>query len=188
MTSCENCGKLDSKGNKSKKKQPYCSTQCAAKAANTKSHISSGIDEQMAVDKIDDKKSTIINNHDASSKNISTTCETTNNKPENSIISNNNSNSQSTNDNGITTTATNVDTEPMPMISKWTVADVCEFIKTLPGCSDYVEDFDNQEIDGQALLLLKENHLVSAMGMKLGPALKIVAKVESMKDNSMQEQ
>ncbi|EDW25190.1 GL15368, partial [Drosophila persimilis] len=38
------------------------------------------------------------------------------------------------------------------------------------------------EIDGQALLLLKENHLVNAMGMKLGPALKIVAKVESMKE------
>lgn len=185
MTSCENCGKLEPKGvNKSKKKQPYCSTQCAAKAANTKSQ--STTDEQMIIDKNDDnKKSSINNNHDASAKNIST-CETTNGKPDHSIASSNNN--QATTENGITTTATTVDAEPMPMISKWTVSDVCEFIKTLPGCSDYVEDFDNQEIDGQALLLLKENHLVSAMGMKLGPALKIVAKVESMKDNSMQEQ
>ena len=64
---------------------------------------------------------------------------------------------------------------------KWSVAQVCEFIKNLPGCTDYAEDFALQEIDGQALLLLKENHLVSAMGMKLGPALKIVNKIESMR-------
>lgn len=64
---------------------------------------------------------------------------------------------------------------------KWSVGQVCDFIKNLPGCSDYAEDFKLQEIDGQALLLLKENHLVSAMGMKLGPALKIVNKIESMR-------
>lgn len=64
---------------------------------------------------------------------------------------------------------------------KWSVAQVCDFIKNLPGCTDYAEDFKLQEIDGQALLLLKENHLVSAMGMKLGPALKIVSKIESMR-------
>lgn len=64
---------------------------------------------------------------------------------------------------------------------KWSVAQVCDFIKNLPGCSDYAEDFALQEIDGQALLLLKENHLVNAMGMKLGPALKIVNKIESMR-------
>uniref|UniRef100_A0A1A9VEK5 SAM domain-containing protein n=1 Tax=Glossina austeni TaxID=7395 RepID=A0A1A9VEK5_GLOAU len=72
--------------------------------------------------------------------------------------------------------------ENTPQMANWSVADVCEFIKNLPGCSDYVDDFEQQEIDGQALLLLKENHLVNAMGMKLGPALKIVAKVESMKE------
>jgi len=62
------------------------------------------------------------------------------------------------------------------------VEEVSNFIRELPGCQDYVDDFIQQEIDGQALLLLKENHLVNAMGMKLGPALKIVAKVESMKE------
>lgn len=71
----------------------------------------------------------------------------------------------------------------IPQMANWSVADVCEFIKSLPGCNDYVDDFEQQEIDGQALLLLKENHLVNAMGMKLGPALKIVAKVESMKES-----
>lgn len=74
--------------------------------------------------------------------------------------------------------------EQQPQMANWSVSEVCEFIKNLPGCSDYVDDFEQQEIDGQALLLLKENHLVNAMGMKLGPALKIVAKVESMKESS----
>ncbi|XP_062559514.1 polyhomeotic-proximal chromatin protein-like isoform X2 [Armigeres subalbatus] len=70
--------------------------------------------------------------------------------------------------------------EESPVIVKWTVQEVCDFIKKLPGCSDYAEDFVIHEIDGQALLLLKENHLVNTMGMKLGPALKIVAKIHSM--------
>lgn len=71
---------------------------------------------------------------------------------------------------------------------KWSVTEVCDFIKNLPGCSDYAEDFMMQEIDGQALLLLKENHLVSAMGMKLGPALKIVNKIESMRVSNNADQ
>ncbi|XP_055688960.1 polyhomeotic-proximal chromatin protein isoform X2 [Lutzomyia longipalpis] len=71
--------------------------------------------------------------------------------------------------------------EEVPVMVRWSVAEVCDFIKNLPGCSDYAEDFAMQEIDGQALLLLKENHLVNAMGMKLGPALKIVAKVEALR-------
>ncbi len=62
--------------------------------------------------------------------------------------------------------------------------DVCEFIKALPGCSDYAEDFAHQEIDGQALMLLKEDHLMSAMNMKLGPALKIVAKIDTMREET----
>jgi polyhomeotic-like protein 1 len=74
------------------------------------------------------------------------------------------------------------------VMMKWSVTQVCDFIKNLPGCSDYAEDFALQEIDGQALLLLKENHLVSAMGMKLGPALKIVNKIESMRVSKEGEQ
>eukprot|EP00095_Tigriopus_kingsejongensis_P001218 maker-scaffold959_size76551-snap-gene-0.22 protein:Tk01218 transcript:maker-scaffold959_size76551-snap-gene-0.22-mRNA-1 annotation:"polyhomeotic-like protein 1" len=42
---------------------------------------------------------------------------------------------------------------------KWSVQQVCDFVKELPGCSDYVEDFLLQEIDGQALMLLKADHL-----------------------------
>lgn len=61
------------------------------------------------------------------------------------------------------------------------VSDVCEFIRALPGCCDYAEDFAIQEIDGQALMLLKADHLMSAMAMKLGPALKICAKIDTMR-------
>ncbi|KAK8720411.1 hypothetical protein OTU49_006269 [Cherax quadricarinatus] len=66
-------------------------------------------------------------------------------------------------------------------ILKWTVKDVVDFIQNLPGCKEYAEDFALQEIDGQALMLLKADHLMSAMSMKLGPALKICAKIESMR-------
>ncbi|KAH8360740.1 hypothetical protein KR084_001610, partial [Drosophila pseudotakahashii] len=79
-------------------------------------------------------------------------------------------------------TSSSVNGTDRPPISSWSVEEVSNFIRELPGCQDYVDDFVQQEIDGQALLLLKENHLVNAMGMKLGPALKIVAKVESMKE------
>lgn len=64
------------------------------------------------------------------------------------------------------------------------VSEVCDFIRNLPGCADYAEDFAIQEIDGQALMLLKEDHLMSAMSIKLGPALKIVARIDSMRVES----
>ena len=65
---------------------------------------------------------------------------------------------------------------------KWSVQQVCDFIKNLPGCSDYVEDFALQEIDGQALMLLGAEHLMTAMSIKLGPALKICEQVKALKD------
>ena len=64
---------------------------------------------------------------------------------------------------------------------KWTVPQVCDFVKKVSGCSDYVEDFQLQEIDGQALMLLKADHLMSAMAIKLGPALKICSAIDQMR-------
>ena len=71
---------------------------------------------------------------------------------------------------------------PMTHPSKWNVVDVYEFIKALPGCASYADEFRSQEIDGQALMLLKEDHLMTTMSMKLGPALKICAKINSLKE------
>ncbi|XP_041064097.1 polyhomeotic-like protein 3 isoform X2 [Carcharodon carcharias] len=65
----------------------------------------------------------------------------------------------------------------------WTVDHVWEFIHSLPGCKDIADEFRSQEIDGQALLLLKEDHLMSAMNIKLGPALKICARINMLKES-----
>ncbi|XP_072282302.1 polyhomeotic-like protein 2 isoform X1 [Pyxicephalus adspersus] len=67
--------------------------------------------------------------------------------------------------------------------TKWNVEDVYEFIRSLPGCQEISEEFRAQEIDGQALLLLKEDHLMSTMNIKLGPALKIYARISMLKDS-----
>lgn len=66
-------------------------------------------------------------------------------------------------------------------LAKWTVQDVCDYIKNLPGGIDVVEEFLNQEIDGQALLLLNESHLVNLLNVKLGPALKIIQQINALK-------
>lgn len=65
---------------------------------------------------------------------------------------------------------------------KWSVQRVCDFVKKQPGCAEYVADFELQEIDGQALMLLKVDHLRAAMSMKLGPALKVCEAIESMRE------
>ncbi|XP_059424075.1 polyhomeotic-like protein 1 isoform X2 [Carassius carassius] len=64
----------------------------------------------------------------------------------------------------------------------WSVDEVCQFISSLQGCEDLASQFLSQEIDGQALMLLKEEHLMSTMNIKLGPALKICASINSLKD------
>ena len=61
-----------------------------------------------------------------------------------------------------------------------------EFVKHLPGCTEYADEFRSQEIDGQALLLLKEDHLMSAMNIKLGPALKICARINTLREEAVQ--
>ena len=73
------------------------------------------------------------------------------------------------------------DDEPKVNPMKWNVDEVVDFVKSLPGCAEYACDFAEQEIDGQALLLLKADHLMSAMNMKLGPALKLCAKIEAVR-------
>ncbi|XP_045714776.1 sterile alpha motif domain-containing protein 11 isoform X2 [Phyllostomus hastatus] len=62
-------------------------------------------------------------------------------------------------------------------ISKWTVDDVCSFVGSLSGCGEYAPVFREQGIDGETLPLLTEEHLLTTMGLKLGPALKIRAQV-----------
>lgn len=66
--------------------------------------------------------------------------------------------------------------------SEWDVQDVYTFVRNLPGCGIYADEFRRQEIDGQALLLLKEDHLMSTLDLKLGPALKICQQIAALKN------
>lgn len=50
------------------------------------------------------------------------------------------------------------------------------------GCEELAAQFLSQEIDGQALLLLREDHLISTMNIKLGPALKICASINTLRE------
>nr|CAB3260928.1 uncharacterized protein LOC100176298 [Phallusia mammillata] len=58
----------------------------------------------------------------------------------------------------------------------WTVETVCQFLDEI-GCGQYEQVFKDNKIDGDALPLLVERHLVDKMGLKLGHALKVIARV-----------
>jgi len=58
-------------------------------------------------------------------------------------------------------------------VQTWTVSDVVNFVKTIDLCHEYAEVFREHSIDGCTLPLLTEEHLMSTMSMKLGPALKL---------------
>uniref|UniRef100_A0A4W4ELH6 SAM domain-containing protein n=1 Tax=Electrophorus electricus TaxID=8005 RepID=A0A4W4ELH6_ELEEL len=55
-------------------------------------------------------------------------------------------------------------------VATWSVE---EFIQRLPGCREQVHTFREEQIDGEAFLLLTQADLVKVLSMKLGPALKI---------------
>ncbi|TNN81130.1 Polyhomeotic-like protein 1 [Liparis tanakae] len=65
---------------------------------------------------------------------------------------------------------------------QWSVEEVCRFISSLQGCEELAAQFLSQEIDGQALMLLREDHLISTMNIKLGPALKICASINTLRE------
>ncbi|KAK3699696.1 hypothetical protein QZH41_014672 [Actinostola sp. cb2023] len=65
-------------------------------------------------------------------------------------------------------------------IVHWDVDQVCEFISSLTGSPEVVSEFREQCIDGQSLILLKEDHLLNKLGIKLGPALKILAHIQKL--------
>jgi polyhomeotic-like protein 1 len=163
MVPCEKCGKVEMRSKLKKKR--YCSLICARAAKNASTDTSNG--EELTKTPLSSP---------AQGDKLKT--------PQSTPISSNNNSKMEVDGNE----STNLPPIEEHIMMKWSVAEVCDFIKNLPGCSDYADDFAMQEIDGQALLLLKENHLVSAMGMKLGPALKIVNKIESMRVQNNPEQ
>ncbi|XP_071964680.1 lethal(3)malignant brain tumor-like protein 4 [Antedon mediterranea] len=62
---------------------------------------------------------------------------------------------------------------PTSIVSKWNQSDVSEFVSRLPGCTEHAKKFSEEQIDGEAFLLLTQADLVKIMNIKLGPAVKI---------------
>lgn len=56
----------------------------------------------------------------------------------------------------------------------WDTEQVAEFVRSLPACREYAEVFLAENIDGGVLALLTDQHLL-ALGLKLGPALRLRA-------------
>lgn len=57
-------------------------------------------------------------------------------------------------------------------IMAWNVDDVASHVRFL-GCADQAKIFIDQQIDGEAFLLLNQSDIVNILKIKLGPALKI---------------
>ncbi|EEB15924.1 polyhomeotic, putative [Pediculus humanus corporis] len=155
LATCETCGKKDLKA-KFKKSKRFCSMSCAKRFnVSGSSRVDLIAKEEIKADADGDMMNESVDESSSS--------------PEEESKENAN--------------FTNEDGDKVNPL-QWTVADVCEFIRNLPGCADYVEDFAMQDIDGEALMLLKPDHLMSVMSMKLGPAVKIIAKIDAIKNEN----
>ncbi|XP_066529581.1 lethal(3)malignant brain tumor-like protein 4 isoform X2 [Hoplias malabaricus] len=58
-------------------------------------------------------------------------------------------------------------------VAKWSTEEVASFVRKLPGCREHAAIFRNEQIDGEAFLLLTQSDIVKILSIKLGPALKI---------------
>lgn len=65
-------------------------------------------------------------------------------------------------------------------LSSWTIEDVGEFLTYL-GYEAYIDKFVDHEIDGKALALVRDHHLLMTMKLRLGPTLKICEHVHAIK-------
>ncbi|XP_035227084.1 histone acetyltransferase KAT6B-like isoform X1 [Stegodyphus dumicola] len=67
----------------------------------------------------------------------------------------------------------------VPMAKKWTIENVEAFFKYI-GFEDEAPAFREQEIDGLSLLLMKRNDVITGLGLKLGPAVKIYKHIRNL--------
>ncbi len=78
----------------------------------------------------------------------------------------------------------NIDAEgydiPVGNPEEWDCNQVYSFVKQIAG-SPVATTFKVQEVDGSALALIKDDHLVNTMQLKLGPALKILHKFNEIR-------
>jgi hypothetical protein len=64
--------------------------------------------------------------------------------------------------------------------TEWSCDDVFQFVKCVSGIH-VAELFKAQEVDGSALSLIRDDHLVNTMQIKLGPALKIMSRFNDLR-------
>jgi len=64
--------------------------------------------------------------------------------------------------------------------TNWNCDEVYQFVNCVAGLQ-IAELFKSQEVDGSALTLIRDDHLVNTMQIKLGPALKIMSKFNELK-------
>lgn len=65
-------------------------------------------------------------------------------------------------------------------LQAWTIEDVGDFLTAL-GYEAYLDRFVEHEIDGKALSLVKDHHLLMTLKLRLGPTLKICEHVNAIK-------
>lgn len=68
-------------------------------------------------------------------------------------------------------------------VTKWSIDQVTNFVKTLPGCEEQAKVFKEEQIDGEAFLLMTQTDIVKIMNIKLGPALKIYNSILMFKNS-----
>lgn len=64
--------------------------------------------------------------------------------------------------------------------TEWNCEQVFDFVQCVAG-ANVAQVFKAQEVDGSALALIRDDHLVNTMQIKLGPALKIMSKFNELK-------
>ncbi|XP_064486621.1 lethal(3)malignant brain tumor-like protein 3 isoform X2 [Ornithodoros turicata] len=67
----------------------------------------------------------------------------------------------------------NMDLVSGSVVTGWSVSQVATFVCSLPGCQSVAKAFRDEQIDGEAFLLMNQSDLVRILRLKLGPALKI---------------
>ena len=73
-------------------------------------------------------------------------------------------------------------------VKKWTPNQVGNFVRNVPRLNIDLNHLEakivNEEIDGEAFLLMTQGDLVNLLGLKLGPAIKIFNALKLVKKSS----
>ena len=62
----------------------------------------------------------------------------------------------------------------------WTPSDVAEFLK-INDCSTHCTTFSQNNVDGNKMLNLTKDEIITMLGMKVGPSLKIFDLIQQLK-------